>query len=329
MSFIENSKQYSGSELDNTFFRPMLTGQSAEELGIRVLYNQPVPTSVQLVGENRNILQKFTQAGWNGSKAAEKLIKTIDLKRVKAEVGYSAADYFSTVFEKITASSSVNMDDLTGTDLEKAETEIFRRTVAENIRATMWIGDNAKGDTYNAFTGFLPIIEQQSAASAPGMYVKKLTAPDIASPDKTIDLFDDLWQHANPQLQDMKGDGQLAYFVSSDIYYLYEKYLDQKGADAAYVDAVSGRRQLMYHGIPVIDIRVGKYISASSTLPQTFCVLTDRRNLVLAVNTSDFPGTEVRMWYNPDMMENRQRAVFMAGCDVLDNHIVAYACLKK
>jgi len=31
------------------------------------------------------------------------------------------------------------------------------------------------------------------------------------------------------------------------------------------------------------------------------------------------------MWYNPDLMENRQRAVFMAGCDVLDETLMTYA----
>ena len=55
------------------------------------------------------------------------------------------------------------------------------------------------------------------------------------------------------------------------------------------------------------------------------CILTDRRNLVLAVNTADFPGNEIRMWYNPDLMENRQRAVFMAGCEVLDEKLVSFA----
>ena len=60
-------------------------------------------------------------------------------------------------------------------------------------------------------------------------------------------------------------------------------------------------------------------------MPQTFALLTDRRNLALAVNTADFPGTEVRMWYNPDLMENRQRAVFMAGCDYLLPELVSMA----
>ena len=52
-------------------------------------------------------------------------------------------------------------------------------------------------------------------------------------------------------------------------------------------------------------------------------MLTDRRNLVLALNTADMPENEVRMWYNPDEMENRQRAVFLAGAQVLDSNLVS------
>ena len=31
------------------------------------------------------------------------------------------------------------------------------------------------------------------------------------------------------------------------------------------------------------------------------------------------------MWYNPDAMENRQRAIFMVGCEVLDEGLVVTA----
>ena len=48
MSFLENAKQYTGSDLENIFFRPILSGPSAGELGVRVLYNMPVPTTIQL-----------------------------------------------------------------------------------------------------------------------------------------------------------------------------------------------------------------------------------------------------------------------------------------
>ena len=48
MSFLESAKQYTGSDLETIFFRPILSGDSARELGVRVLYNMPVPTTIQL-----------------------------------------------------------------------------------------------------------------------------------------------------------------------------------------------------------------------------------------------------------------------------------------
>ena len=48
MTYLENSKQYTGSDLENIFFRPILTGQSAKDLGVRVLYNMPQATHIQL-----------------------------------------------------------------------------------------------------------------------------------------------------------------------------------------------------------------------------------------------------------------------------------------
>ena len=186
----------------------------------------------------------------------------------------------------------------------------------------MWVGDASAPSGYNTFTGFLKTIMNYSAAEI--FHQQTYTAATMTDPESVVGLFDSLWQNADTRIQDAKGEGQLAFFVTSDLYYLYEKYLDSKGADAAYVDTVNGRQGLAYHGIPVIDVRLGNYLSGNS-LPQSFCLLTDRRNLVLAVNTADFPGNEVRMWYNPDEMENRQRALFMAGCDVLDETMLSFA----
>ncbi len=324
MSFLENPKQYTGAELDTIFFRPFLTGPSAEELGVRVLYNMPVPTTVQLWDGQRNILQKYTTAGWSGGAAATKYQKTLSLSRVKAELGFSAADYFSMVYEKIAARADVNMDDLTGSELEQAETALFRQAVAENIRATMWVGNTAASSGYNTFNGFLRALD--AGVTAEAFYDKSFQSTALTDPAYVVELFDDLWKNADTRIQDMKAEGQLAFFVTSDLYFLYEKYLDSKGVDAAYSGTVDGRQGLAYHGIPVVDVRLGNYLTGTS-YPKSFCLLTDRRNLVLAVNTADFPGNEVRMWYNPDQMENRQRAVFMAGCDILDETLVSYAHL--
>ena len=322
MNYIENSKQYTGSDLENIFFRPMLTGQSAKDLGVRVLYNMPRATHIQLWDGKRNILQKFESAGWSGGAAPARYEKTIDLKRVKAELGFSAADYFSMVYEKITSLTDVNMEDLSGTILEQAETELFRQALAESIRATMWIGDSSASSGYNTFDGFLKLIKDMVTDAS--IYSITYQNSNLTDNSYILKILDTLWVDADPRIQDIKAEGQLAYFVSSDLLHIYEKYLDEKGVDSAYIDTVNGRKTLAYHGIPLVDVRMGSYLSGLS-LHQSFCMLTDRRNLVMAVNTADMPGNEVRMWYNPDEMENRQRAVFMAGCTILDENMITYA----
>lgn len=322
MSFIENAKTYTGRDLETIFFRPMLSGQSALDLGVRILYNMPAPTTVQLWERSGDILQQYTAAGWTGGDPARKLQKTIDMSKVKAELGYSAADYFSMIYELITNRADVNMDDLTGTELEQAETALFKQAVAESIRATMWVGDTSAASGYNTFDGFLKTVK--AGAMQEKFYNSICQAEDFSDPGKVVAVLDDLWMNADERVKDMKADGQLAFFVTSDIYYAFEKYLDGKSADAAYMATTEGRPSLAYHGIPLVDVRLGSYL-ASTSLHKSFCLLTDRRNLVLAVNTADFPGNEVRMWYNPDLMENRQRAVFMAGCDVLDETLMTYA----
>ena len=53
---IENPKTYKGTEVEQIFFRPSFCGKSAEGLGIRILYNMPIPTKVPTFGHNYNIL---------------------------------------------------------------------------------------------------------------------------------------------------------------------------------------------------------------------------------------------------------------------------------
>lgn len=322
MAYLETAKQYTGNDVEKIFFRPMLTGPSAEELGIRILYNMPIPTTVQIWSGRGALLQPFTEKGWSGGNTANKYQKTINMHRVKAELSFSAADYFSLVYEQIAARPDINFEDLTGTIIEEAETALFKQAIAENIRTTMWVGNTQENSSYNAFDGFLTLLKDY-VENEVCSYLS-YTQEELNNPDYIISLFDSMWENLPARMKDLKNNGQLAFFVTSDIYNLYEKYLDQMGAEASYVGVVEGRRSLMYHGIPIVDVALNAYLPIT-TQHQSFALLTDRRNLTLAVNTADMPGNEVRMWYNPDEMENRQRAVFMAGCEILDEEMLVYA----
>lgn len=321
-NIIVNPKNYTGHELENIFFRPLLTGPSAEALGIRILYNMPIPTVVQIWDRSSNVLTPYEEAsGWSGSEKTTRQQKTIELARVKAENAFSASDYFSSVFELITNRPEVNMEDLSGTELEAAETELFRRAIANSIRMNLWLGDKSGSlDTgYTSFDGLLKIVNERSVA---GKFHYSATNLDsqIESNDVTA-LLAKVIDNSSPRLKGLFDEGQVAFFVSPKIYSLYQDYLDSSFGSAAYQDYQNGRKQLMFRGFPVIEVNLNPAIG-NSLLSQDFIIFTDRRNLVMAVNTADSPGSEIRMWYNPDQMENRQRAVFAIGCEVIDDELV-------
>lgn len=313
MGIIQEPKHYTGRDLETIFFRPMITGDNAENLGIRTIYNMPTPTTIQLWSPQSDVLQHYS-SGWSGGDSAVRKQKEIMLTKIKAEVGFSAADYFNQVYELITNNSTVNMDDLTGSELEKAETEMFRAAIAESLRTLMWLGDT-ESETYNLFDGFLKLSRTYGCREVD-------FSDDGWQPESITYYFNSIWNNADARLRALKKDGQLAFFVTSALYDAYEIYLDQFGGDSSYEGLMGGRRVLTYHGIPVIDMNVS-HINAEGS--NHSCILTDRRNLVLAVNTNDYPGAEVRMWYNPDEMENRQRATFLAGCEILDEELVVRA----
>lgn len=321
---IENPKTYKNHEVETIFFRPSFSGKSAEELGIRVLYNMPMPTTVQVWSRPDNVLQAYA-GGWSGGKNASKLQKTISMHKVKAESSFSAEDYFSMVFELITNSADVNLGDLTGTELEKAETELFRRAIAESVRVTMWAGDTEGGiSSFKTFDGFLKAIDRGLTGSTE-MKCASYTDGEYKS---VSERFEKLWAMSSPELRSLRSEGNLVYFVTSDIYNAYQTELDGKGCDTSYRESIEGRQGLYYHGIPVVDVDLSKY-AGEIEFSREFCILTDRRNLVLALNTADMPENEVRMWYNPDEMENRQRAVFLAGTEIIDDRLLSFIYLLE
>ena len=319
MNRIENSKSYSGAELDNVFFRPMVEGDDARGLGIRVLYNMPVPTTLHFWRRSGEILHQYKAAGWVGSETADRLRKTIELHRVKAEAGYSADEYFSLVYDSLSRSSLGRVEDLSGTELEEAETAMFRDAIQESVRATMWLGKSDRDAGLNTFDGFICRI----LADVESETDMAVSTYELVTADNVVETLQGVWDGASLALKDLKSEGQLAFFVTTDIYQAYEESLEKPDLEAAYIARRDGTEALTYRGIPLVDVKVSDYILKYADLATSFVLLTDRRNLALALNTSDFPGTEVRMWYNPDLMENRQRAGFMAGCDYLLPELVS------
>lgn len=311
---ISNPKNYTGNELETVFFRPLVSGPDALDLGIRMMYNMPVPTTLNFWKRGTDLLQKYT-AGWNGAAAADKYQKVIELHKVKAEMGYAAEDYFSMVYERIVGRPEVNLGDLSGTELEEAETALFREAIAESVRATMWVGDTGRASGFNTFDGFFKRLTEDSGDAAED--VKKVEMLPMTTAGNAEKLFKAVYAAAPAELRSMKADGHLVLLVTRDVAENYEESLLSGSLDSVRAAKINGIDRLSFRGIPVVDIQADAYLAAVGDQPASWAILTDSRNLAVAVNTADFPGSEVSMWYNPDQMENRQRATFMAGCDYL------------
>ncbi|MBQ7342946.1 MAG: hypothetical protein IJW42_06785 [Alistipes sp.] len=320
MALIENSKIYSGKDLETVFFRPLVSGPTAEALGIRILYNMPQSSLIHLWTPSNSVLKPF-EAGWQGTSAAIREQKRVNMTRVKAEASFDATDYYSTVFQHIVARADVNLQDLSGTELEEAETAIFKKSVAESLRVTMWIGSQGCSDNHDSFDGILMQLMQEYENSEKPY----ISAPsDGISSENITTYLDNVWAAASPELKSLKKEGELVYYVSSEVYSAFEDYV-YNTSDNACIDNVNAHPTLSYRGIPLVDIGITNDMLGNNTyLTGNFCVLTDRRNLVLMLNTADFPEAEVRMWYNPDEMENRQRAVFLAAVAYIDFNLVVY-----
>jgi hypothetical protein len=314
---IENSKIYSLTDVENLFFRPAFCGKAAEDLGVRVLYNMPLPTKVPVFSHNNDILKPFS-SGWQGGSAKNLNQKEIPMAKLKAESSYSAEDYFSTIYEMITNSAAVSLGDLSGTDLEAAETELFRRALTESIYIHTWFGDeDGEVSDNTCVNGF---IKHFITSKNDNGYDVPLEVYNDEQEMPIEDIFKSAWRVAGDAIHALAPEGNLAFFVSSDIYDAYFFYLEEQGLIDMNGEGANGRPTLNYHGIPLVEIpRSGTTLNSG----KSFCVLTDRRNLVLALNTSDSPEKEIRMWYNPDEMENRQRVVFLIGTALVDDTLLA------
>ncbi len=311
---ISNPKTYTGNDLTQTFFRPILQGESAIDLGIRVIYNMPTPTTLNFWKRTPDALKEYSK-GWSGGTATERFQKTITLSKVKAEMGYAAADYFSMVYEQIVGKADVNLGDLSGTELEVAETELFRNAIAESIRATMWVGDTQRADSYATFDGLLKRIKADVGSGTED--IKSVAMTSMATAGNAEKLFASLYTKSESVLKASKKEGNLAFFVTRDVYENYEAGLLDGNLDSVRAAKINGIETLYYRGIQIIDMGVDGYLTEVGDMPMSWAILTDKRNLAIAVNTADFPGSEISMWYNQDELENRQRAIFMAGCDYL------------
>lgn len=315
---IVNPKTYTGQESEEIFIRPSFVGENAQALGIRVLHNLPVNTTLNFYQRATGTLKPWAK-GFEGGELAKKYQKTIAMAKAKVEMGMSPEDYFNTIQEKVVNSANVNLGDLSATQLASIEDNLFREFIAEAARLTMWVGDTTGTlSEHTLFDGFI-----KKASTYADAVKTSLSAPTKSNIKAA---FDNVWAKASETLRSLKSTGKLCYYVTSDVYNAYQDYLDGFTNTAAYGDIQNGRAVLNYHGIEIKEI--GAESQMKSAQKQSVIILTHKENLVFALNVKDMPGNTIDVWYDKNEIENRFRATFLASAEILDESLVVFASTK-
>jgi len=156
------------------------------------------------------------------------------------------------------------------------------------------------------------------------------TAPSALAAGESEDIFNALFVGADKVLKSVPAN-QKVLLVSDLVYENYMTYLESLGTERAHLQLENGQQLHTYRGIPIMpmgwDVHLdADFPHASGSLyayPHRV-IYTSTDNLVLGMDAMN-QFNETKMWYNPDVEENRFRTKLVMGCQYVHNKLVAVA----
>lgn len=144
MAFITAGSEYHGKENFEMIIRPRLMGTKPAEMGIRIIDTQGASSiKLNFFGKIAKILMPYV-TGFQGGTLSPQKQKKLTVSEFKAENEYSKQDYKNMIYEQITNKGGVAQNDITGTDVFKAELEVFFSAVEADVFSVFWLGDTTK-----------------------------------------------------------------------------------------------------------------------------------------------------------------------------------------
>lgn len=144
MAFITAGSEYHGKENFEMIIRPRFMGTKPAEMGIRIIDTQGASSiKLNFFGKIAKILMPYV-TGFQGGTLSPQKQKKLTVSEFKAENEYSKQDYKNMIYEQITNKGGVAQNDITGTDVFKAELEVFFSAVEADVFSVFWLGDTTK-----------------------------------------------------------------------------------------------------------------------------------------------------------------------------------------
>lgn len=145
-----------------------------------------------------------------------------------------------------------------------------------------------------------------------GVVVANDPADDLGT-DEAKDAMNKMMKQSPQLLKTLFRTGMLRFYCTFTWLENYQESLEADGTERAHIKTEDGQDTYFFRGIPLIPMGWDEDLDADFIEPFPHrCVLTMPDNLVLnLVSESDFG--ELKMWFNPDENQNRQRIQFRFG----------------
>jgi hypothetical protein len=323
------SVTYSAKDSKELFFKPVFNDPDLKAaFNVRTdIQNQE---KVYMVGSLSKITKKYQScsnsetARTNDTRSipiTEKTITTVPLE-VNLEL---CADVFTATFLDQVRKSGLDVNDLTGTQIEEITLQIVRQAMAEDFFRIISFGDTSSVDAhYQQLNGLWRTVFNNINSYC--ISTRKTIGSGSLGTDAAHDKLWELYQDA-PNVLKQLPESDRVYYVTGSIYdNLLRTYSKLGQTEAQFTNLVNGQKRMLFNGIPVIPMRSwDTWISADlgNFAPHRIVYTTPKNHIIGIEADSDF--NEVRTWYQPKEDMNYIRAKYRAGYQFMHCDYIAVA----
>ena len=232
------------------------------------------------------------------------------------------ADVFDSTIAETARKKGVDINDLTGTDIETYILEKVATTAARDIYRLVFLGDTTLSDAnYTPFDGIYKKVKAGYLAGDGTTYAGTIVANDLIVTN-IVATLDRVWEAQSYELKFIP-DAEKVMFVEDAVFRAWEKYLSStqfSGVGAQRDVLVNGLNTLSFRGIPMVNTQViSKYLAqdfatgSPATLSTPYRILLTKADNHYIATDAITDTARVQMWYEPTTDTNYTRLRYKAG----------------
>lgn len=316
MAVLTDVVEYEGDDA-GFFLKPVTEDPLITQMGFEIIDDVVNNKYIYLNTEIDKITKKRVGCGWTetgtGATIYRKLINPIDLQ-VQLE---QCADVFDdTVFRK-QMKRGVDVNDLTGTEIEALLLSFVEPVIARDALRIMWLADTALASTnYSMMDGIYKKLAA-GVISDDIIDAGALTASSVSTAN-IIATLRAIVDGADRKLRQVP-TAQKALYVTENVWNGYKAWMqDNAQLESSKDQTVNGVSNLFFDGIELIKLSfVDEYLAADfvsgspSAVTDPYRIVYMKKDNIVVVLDTVSRYNEVKFWYLDKEDTNYMRARYM------------------